>query len=139
MFLDGRLAMIQKHRPLVWFGESGPIRRAIEPFLKKRMQEREAGCRLEWLPSVADKVSRARAIQSRCAMGKLYLPREAPWKADLLTQLLHFPAGRHDDGVDVLSLIGRALEFMKTPKITPMRTVEPVARSHGPTAWMRTL
>ena len=139
VWIERQIDLIQKHRPLVWFGESGPIRRAIEPFLKKRMQEREAGCRLEWLPSVADKVSRARAIQSRCAMGKLYLPREAPWKADLLTQLLHFPAGRHDDGVDVLSLIGRALEFMKTPKITPMRTVEAVARSRGPTAWMRTL
>jgi phage terminase large subunit-like protein len=42
-------------------------------------------------------------------MGKVWLPKNAPWKADLLNQLMRFPAGKFDDGVDVLSLFGRGL------------------------------
>ena len=77
VWIERQCDLILRYKPLVWFGESGPIKRAIEPFLRKRMQERNAFCRLEWLPSIADKVARARAIQARCAMGKVYLPRAA--------------------------------------------------------------
>ncbi len=43
-------------------------------------------------------------------MGKVYLPKNAPWKDDLVSELLRFPAGVHDDQVDVLSLVGRMLD-----------------------------
>ena len=42
--------------------------------------------------------------------GKVYLPQNAPWKDDLVSELLHFPAGVSDDQVDTLSLIGRMLD-----------------------------
>jgi len=104
------------------------------------MQERETLCRLEWLPSIADKVVRARAIQARCAMGKVYLPKSAPWKADLFSQLMRFPAGKYDDGVDVLSLIGRGLEFANAPKLPQQNTNGVhINRPRGPNAWMRTV
>jgi phage terminase large subunit-like protein len=45
-------------------------------------------------------------------MGKVWFPKHAPWKTDVLSQLLMFPAGKHDDAVDVFSLIGRGLEVM---------------------------
>lgn len=139
VWIDKQCDLILQYKPLVWFGESGPIKRAIEPFLRKRMQERNAMCRLEWLPSIADKVVRARAIQARCAMGKVYLPKTAPWKSDLMSQLMRFPAGKYDDGVDVLSLIGRGLEFSTTPKLPQPNGHAPIARPRGPNAWMRTL
>jgi hypothetical protein len=44
------------------------------------------------------------------AMGKVYYPRGAPWAADLVSELLRFPAGKNDDQVDVLSLVGRMLD-----------------------------
>lgn len=139
VWIERQCDMILKHRPLIWFGEAGPIKRAIEPFLKKRMQEREAFCRLEWLPSISDKIVRARAIQARCAMGKVFLPRQAPWKADLMSQLLRFPAGRYDDGVDVMSLLGRGLEFANTPKAPSNPAPQTVSiRPRGPNSWMRT-
>jgi predicted phage terminase large subunit-like protein len=140
VWIERQCDLILQYKPLIWFGESGPIRRAIEPFLRKRMQERGAFCRLEWLPSIADKVVRARAIQARCAMGKVFLPKSASWKADLMSQLMRFPAGKYDDGVDVLSLIGRGLQFINAPKL-PQGTNghTPIARPRGPNAWMKTL
>lgn len=140
VWIERQCDLIASYKPLIWFGESGPIRRAIEPFLRKRMQERETPCRLEWLPSIADKVVRARAIQARCAMGKVFMPKAAPWKADLMSQLMRFPAGKYDDGVDVLSLIGRGLEFANSPKVpqAPTNGVVPIRR-RGPNAWMRNI
>lgn len=140
VWIERQCDLIGRYTPLMWFGEAGPIKKAIEPFLKKRMQERQTFCRLEWLPSIADKVIRARAIQARCAMGKVYMPKVAPWKADLMSQLMRFPAGKYDDGVDVLSLIGRGLEFAKTPNVPqpPVQQVQPAVR-RGPNAWMRNL
>ena len=112
VWIDRKCDLILKHKPMTWFGESGVIRRSIEPFLMKRMQERNAYCTVEWLSSIADKPARARSIQARASMGKVWLPKHAPWKADVLGQLLRFPAGKHDDAVDVFGLIGRGLDQM---------------------------
>lgn len=116
VWIDAKCDLILKHEPHCWFGEAGPIRRAIEPFMMKRMQEREAFCRVEWLASIADKPTRARSFQAKASMGKVFLPKHATWKPDLLAQLMRFPAGKYDDGVDVCSLFGRGLEFIKGPK-----------------------
>lgn len=139
VWIERQCDLILQYRPLVWFGESGPIKSAVEPFLKKRMQERTAFCRLEWRPSISDKVVRARSIQARCAMGKVYLPKSAPWRTDLLSQLMRFPAGKYDDGVDVMSLIGRGLEFAKTPEAPRPPSLPPRPIHRGPNAWMRNL
>lgn len=140
-WIEKQCDLILQYHPLTWFGESGVIKRAVEPFLKRRMNEKEALCRLEWLPSIADKVVRARAIQARCAMGKVFLPRNAIWKTDLLAQLMRFPAGKYDDGVDVMSLFGRGLEFVNTPKIKQNQPQQAklINRNSGLNGWMRTL
>ena len=49
----------------------------------------------------------------------LKLPKSAPWKHELLSQLLRFPAAKFDDGVDVMSLFGRGLEFVRGNKAKP--------------------
>ena len=45
----------------------------------------------------------------------------APWYSDLRAELLSFPAGKHDDQVDALGLIGQLLDRItagqKKPKI----------------------
>lgn len=111
-WIERKCDLIKRHNPLTWFGESGAIRRSVEPFLMRRMEERSAYCHVEWLASIADKAARARAIQARASMGKVWLPKHATWKADVLGQMLTFPAGKHDDAVDALSLIGRGLEMV---------------------------
>ena len=109
-WIDRKCDLIKRHKPLCWFGEAGPIRRSVEPFMVRRMEERQAYCRVEWLASIADKTARARAIQARASMGKVWFPKHATWKSDVMAQMLMFPAGKHDDAVDALSLIGRGLE-----------------------------
>ena len=116
VWIDQKCDMIIRHQPKCWFGESGVIRRSVEPFMARRMSERGAYCRIEWLSSVSDKTSRARSIQAKASMGKIFLPVHAAWKEHLLTQMLRFPAGKHDDAVDVMSLFGRGLEFINVAK-----------------------
>ena len=119
VWIEKQCDLILKYRPLIWFGEAGPIRRAIEPFLKRRMVERKALCRLEWITATADKVVMARAFQARCAMGGVYIPMAASWLPDVMSQLMRFPAGRYDDAITVVSLIGLGLENMRAPEIKP--------------------
>jgi predicted phage terminase large subunit-like protein len=133
-WIESQCDLIAQYQPLIWFGESGPIRKAIEPFLKRRMEERQTFCRLEWLSSVADKVVRARSIQARASMGKVWLPKRSTWNADLISQLMRFPAGKYDDGVDVMSLMGRGLQMTQTPKVqAPPKPIAAMNRSQG---WM---
>jgi hypothetical protein len=46
------------------------------------------------------------------AVDGLYVPEAAPWYADFRAELLSFPAGRHDDQVDALGLVGQLLDRM---------------------------
>jgi predicted phage terminase large subunit-like protein len=50
-----------------------------------------------------DKQDRLAAQSAKIETGRIVLPKEAPWLADFLLELLAFPNGRHDDQVDSLS------------------------------------
>ena len=56
-----------------------------------------------------DKTARLLAQAARFEAGQVYLPREAEWLGAYLSELLAFPAGRHDDQVDATS---QALKFL---------------------------
>lgn len=117
--------LIIQHKPLIWFSEAGAIRRAIEPFLQRRMSERGAYCRIEWMASIHDKEVRARAIQALASIKAIMWPKfHAPWRAEVEKQLLQFPSGKYDDAVDVFSLIGRGLEHISIAKKPVPRIVE---------------
>ena len=105
VWIERKLDLIAKYKPLAWFGEGGVIQKAVEPMLRRRMRERNIHCRIEWLPSVADKPTRARSFQAMAATGRVHMERGAD-----LSEYLVFPAGKHDDEVDTASLIGRAID-----------------------------
>ena len=46
------------------------------------------------------------------ALDGLYVPAGASWLPDLRSELLSFPAGKHDDIVDALGLIGQLLDHI---------------------------
>lgn len=104
-WIDAKLDLIEKHKPAAWFGEAGVIQKAVEPMLLKRMRERKVRCRMEWVPSIHDKPTRARGFQARASMGNVYFEPGAD-----LSEFLVFPAGKHDDEVDVAGLMGRVLD-----------------------------
>lgn len=108
-WIEALVDQMERHKPFAFFGETGPIRRAIEPILRRRMRERKVFCRLVWLPRGSDKATAARAIQARAEMGKVSISRTPAGDA-VIEQAVSFPAGKYDDKVDVLSLLGMALD-----------------------------
>ena len=125
VWIEEKLNLIAKHKPLAWFGEGGVIQKAVEPALRRRMNERKVFCRLEWLPSVHDKPTRARSFQAYAASGRVYFERQAD-----LGEFLSFPAGKHDDEVDTASLIGRAID-QAHPAVVPVGEEERKPRDYG--------
>jgi hypothetical protein len=62
------------------------------------------------------------------AMLGLYVRQGAPWSADLRAELLSFPAGRHDDQVDALGLVGQLLDKISAgPRPKPPDVTQPDA------------
>jgi predicted phage terminase large subunit-like protein len=114
VWIEEMLNLVETWEPFAWFGEAGVIQKAVEPMLLRRMREREIRCRIEWLPSIHDKPSRARGFQARAAMGEVWMEPGAD-----ISEFLVFPAGKHDDEVDVASLIGRALAMAHPAMIAP--------------------
>ena len=58
------------------------------------------------------------------ALEGLYVPVNAPWYAEFRSELLGFPAGKHDDQVDALGLIGQLLDKMVVGQ-APKKPVPP--------------
>lgn len=112
VWVDSFLDLVARYKPMNWGEEQGQIIKSLGPFVDKRMRERKVYCRREQMTSVADKPTRCRAFQARAAMGKVYLPHNAPWVADFIGEMLTFPAGKHDDQVDAIGLVGRMLDTM---------------------------
>ena len=122
VWVQAWLDMARQWKPLMWVEESGQIVKSIGPFLDKRMREERVYTRREQVASASDKPTRSRSIQARTAMGKVYLPSKSPWLSDFTTELLTFPAGKHDDMVDAFGLIGRMLDDLisaSVPKAAP--------------------
>lgn len=113
VWVEAFLDLMEANKTLAWAEEAGQILKSLDPFIRKRMKERGVnGYRIQYA-SKADKSVRARSIQGRMAMGKVFLPKGKPWVEGLVKELLTFPNGKHDDQVDVLSLIGRMLAGLK--------------------------
>ena len=133
-WIEEKIDLIAKWRPLAWFGEAGVIQKAVEPALVRRMRERKTFCRLEWVSSIADKPTRARGFQARAAMGKVWLEPGAD-----VSEFLHFPAGKHDDDVDTASLIGRVLDEAHPAiihaKAPPGRPYDGYSRHEAEESW----
>lgn len=104
-----------------WGEEAGQIKKSLEPFIEKRMKERKVYRYRHQFPSAADKAARAQAIRGRAAMGKVYLPRGAPWTECLVNEMMRFTGatGDVDDQIDVLSIFGRMLSGMKGGIVPP--------------------
>jgi predicted phage terminase large subunit-like protein len=127
VWIEVLLDLVRRWKPLMWAEESGQIIKSVGPFINKRMEERKVLFYRKQFVSAADKATRAQSFRARASMGKIYLPKGAPWCDDLLRELLTFPVGTHDDQVDVCSLFGRMLDSLigadEPPK--PRKTAPP--------------
>lgn len=104
--------LVQKWRPLGWAEEKGQIKSSVGPFMTQRLRKRRLYIARADFPPTASKGIRAQSIRGRMEMDGLYVDESAPWYPDFKRELLAFDAGRNDDQVDALGLIGLILDKM---------------------------
>lgn len=125
VWVEEQLKQIKLHSPLASFGETGVIRRSVEPLVKMMSRQERIYPRLEWITRTGDKPSMARAFQGMAANGKVHIPY-TDWGNRIIEQLVAFPAGKHDDAVDVLALFAMAIQSAHPAIINKPQESDPV-------------
>ena len=131
-WVEAFCSLVREWKPREWAEEQGQIKAGVGPFLERMQRDRQAYVYRREFPTRADKAVRAQSIRGRMAIDGLYVPN-APWLADLRSELLSFPAGKHDDCVDALGLIGQLLDTISsgTKPPDPVKQANPSGyRSH---------
>ena len=131
--------LVKKWKPLGWAEETGQINASVGPFLNKRMRERQAYVARAQFPSTKSKAMRAQSIIGRMAQNGLYCPFGAHWFSEFRKELLLFDAGRFDDQVDALSLIGQVLDKMIPAEQSTLTESKPKVFSTNPATCTVTL
>lgn len=125
--IDG---LIRKHQPFAWFPEDDNNWKSAAPFIRKRMREEGVLCRIEPIsPHGHDKAVKAQSAQGMAASGRVWVP-EGPEGDAIIEQLVKFPTGRHDEEVDVLAIMCRAIA-MAHPAVIPPAPAEPLGPPKG--------
>lgn len=129
VWIEVLLDLVQKWDARMWAGETGPIRRAVEPFLELRMRQRRAFTTIDWLPTVANnKEAGARTFQALVNSGIVYLPKGQQWAIDLVNQLVRFPVGKFDDKVDVCTGFARMINKVWAGTESKAKDTQPTDR-----------
>lgn len=132
--VDAMLRLAKQWKPILWFAEKGHISKAIGPFLRKRMQEERVFFSVEEVTPIGNKVQRAQSIMGRMSMKKVKFPKHAHWVMSARDELLKFPNARHDDFVDALAWLGRAVDRMSSPSQARKASNEP---QFGTLGWLK--
>lgn len=124
VWIEAFCDLVKQWKPIGWAEEQGQIKAGIGPFLERRQRERQAFVFREAFPTRGDKAVRAQSIRGRMALEGLYVPEYAPWFAAFRSELLSFPAGKHDDQVDAIGLVGQLLDHMIAGSAKPKPPVK---------------
>ncbi len=142
VWIESLLDKWARWKPAMAVGEGGVIRRAVEPFLLKRMRERRLYANLQWINapraersadkqgfkdrSKRAKAAKGRSLQARASMGKLIFPARADWVDRVVQQLVGFPMARYDDAFDVCAQLFMALDDLQgaAPPKPELRAVD---------------
>ena len=131
--VDALLDMVRDWKPLVVVTEAGGLKNAIGPFLIERMRQRHIYAPLETIPSRHAKEIRAASIAGRMAVRGLFLPAQAPWLSDLVSEILAFPTSTNDQ-IDCLSIFGQLLDRLVPGRVpTPPKPQKVLSFTPGET------
>ena len=132
-WIEAFCSLVREWKPREWAEEQGQIKAGVGPFIERMQRERQAFVYRRTFPTRGDKAVRAQSIRGRMARRGLYVPQNSPWIANLRSELLSFPTGKHDDQVDALGLIGQLLDTISTgsrPEPVPSRPVDSGYRAY---------
>lgn len=96
--------------------EDGQIWKSIETQFLKACEEKRTFPSFEVLKPLTDKMVRANPLKGRMQAGKVYFDQNAHWWKDLQKEMLHFPAGKHDDQIDALAWVTRLILTRTAPR-----------------------
>lgn len=116
------IRQVQKHAPDLILVEKAASGIAL-------LQELTESTNLPLKPVIPrlDKETRFSQITGQIEGGRLFVPEEAPWKSEFLSQLFAFPNGKYDDMVDALSQLLRWFAYHQ-PKGPLMTVITNVGR-----------
>jgi len=116
--VDKVLEVYKTWRPAITGLERGHIEMTLRPFLDKRIrEERLTSFYIEELkPGTRDKIARARSIQGRMQQGLVFFRKHCNATAQLVAEMMRFPNGVNDDGVDAMAWIGQMLSLLVRPR-----------------------
>lgn len=126
VWIEAFCDLVKKWSPIEWAEETGQIKASLGPFIDRRQRERQAYVKRTQFPTRGDKSIRAQSIRGRMALEGLFVDQRANWFAEFRSELLGFPAGKHDDQVDAIGLVGQLLDTIvpgqrhEKPKPDPM-------------------
>lgn len=124
------IALIRKHEPFAWFPEDDNNWKSAAPFIMQQMKAKNIRTRIEPMsPHGQDKASKAQSFQGMAALGQVWIP-EGPEGDAIIDEYVKFPAGKHDEEVDVAAIMGRAIA-MAHPALVPPEEPEPDAMPKG--------
>ena len=115
------LTMAAIHNVIEIIGESGVIRRAAEPYIKREMRETGKYFLFEWMHRHSNKPAMARPYQAMMSAGNVYLPDNSVGD-DVQDENLRFPASKMDNRVDAganFFLRLEAIWSVNPPKVKP--------------------
>lgn len=112
VWVDEFCRLVKEWKPMAAAEEQGQIKSGVGPFLDRAQREKRAYVVREQFPTRGDKAVRAQSMRGMMAAHGLYVPINAPWYPDFKSELLSFPAGKHDDQVDAIGLVGQLLDRM---------------------------
>jgi hypothetical protein len=122
----GYQGLVRQYEPFAWFPEDDNNWKSAAPFIVLRMRQEGVRTRLEPMsPHGQDKAAKAQSFQGLAAAGQVFVP-EGPEGDAIIEQYVKFPAGRHDEEVDMAAIMGRAIA-MAHPAIVPPAEPPPLA------------
>lgn len=113
VMVEKMIDLMAKYQTQMWWAARDQISGSIEPFLRKRMRERNVF--RPWddnISETVDLVQRARSIQARMIMGMVYWPSHWEKWTEAETQLKGFPNSSKDDLVAGIAMLGMGLDRM---------------------------
>jgi hypothetical protein len=93
------LLFAKRFKPREICGESGVIRRASEPFIKRAMRKAKAFFTYHWATRSANKPAMARGAQAMVASGQVFVPNNSVGDR-FIEDCIKFPASKNDHRVD---------------------------------------
>ena len=126
IWVDQWCKLVKQWRPMDWGEERGQIISGVGPWLERESLKQKAFCNRVQFVSRLEKGVRAQSMRGFVANRGLWFRNDAPWRHDLESELLAFPAGKHDDIHDALGLAGQLLDIAVSGKEPKKVAAKPV-------------